>query len=98
VVGWLVNNELEDTWKEGVVPKLRYYPGIYLKVLKKTTKNLSQTSWYTAEIRTKYLLIESLGCSRYTTLSKELRDLCSPAVTYVGKQTGYTFTNLEIQF
>lgn len=64
--------------------KLRYYLEIYLKVLRKATKNLSQNSRYTAEIRTYYLMNES--------------DICSPAVTYVCNQTGSTFTCLEIQF
>jgi hypothetical protein len=87
MVGWLVNNGLEGTWKEDVVLKLRHFSGIYLKVLRKTMKNLGQNKQYPAEIRTEYLLMESLSCCPYTILPIELYDLCSLTVTYVGNQT-----------
>jgi hypothetical protein len=38
-----VNVEVEGIWKENVVACL-YYPGIFLEGLRKTTKNLSQSS------------------------------------------------------
>jgi hypothetical protein len=33
-----VNNELDGLQEEDVWPELRYYPGIFLKLLRKTTK------------------------------------------------------------
>jgi hypothetical protein len=39
VVGWLRNNERKRSW-----PNLRYYPDIFLKGLRKTTKNFVQYS------------------------------------------------------
>jgi hypothetical protein len=39
-----VNNEIKRTWKEVVVPDLRYYPGIFQEGLRKMMKNLSQDS------------------------------------------------------
>jgi hypothetical protein len=38
----IVNNELERTWEETVVAYLRYYPGICLEGLRKTTKKTRQ--------------------------------------------------------
>jgi hypothetical protein len=31
--------------ENAVIPRSRYYPGIFLKELRKTKKNLSQNSW-----------------------------------------------------
>jgi hypothetical protein len=34
----MMNNKLEGIWKEAVVAKTRYYPGICLEGLRKTTE------------------------------------------------------------
>jgi hypothetical protein len=39
-----VNNIGERMWKQTVMPKIRYYPNIYLEVLLKTMKSLNQDS------------------------------------------------------
>jgi hypothetical protein len=39
-----VSNEFERMWKKRSWPNLRYYSGICLEGLRKTTKNLSQDS------------------------------------------------------
>jgi hypothetical protein len=39
-----VNNELERMWKEVVIAYLRYYPGICLEELRKTTERHCQDS------------------------------------------------------
>jgi hypothetical protein len=39
-----MNDELERMWMEAGKAYLRYYPSIYLKVLRKTTINLSEYS------------------------------------------------------
>jgi hypothetical protein len=38
-----MNDELERIWKASAVANLRYYPGICLEGLRKTTKNVSQS-------------------------------------------------------
>jgi hypothetical protein len=38
-------NEMERMWKEKSWHNLRYYPGICLEGLRKTTKNLGQDYW-----------------------------------------------------
>jgi hypothetical protein len=39
-----VNDELERKWNEAFVATSRYYVCIFLEVLRKTTKNLSQNN------------------------------------------------------
>jgi hypothetical protein len=39
-------DELERIWKQAVMVLLRYYHGISLEGLRKTTKALSQDSWW----------------------------------------------------
>jgi hypothetical protein len=39
-----VNDKVETIWTEEIVANLRHYSGIFLKELRKTTKNLSQDS------------------------------------------------------
>jgi hypothetical protein len=46
----IVNNELERMWKEAVVAQLRYYPGICLEGLRKTTKTSVRIAGLRAEI------------------------------------------------
>jgi hypothetical protein len=41
----LYDIEFEIALKEAIVAYSRYCPGIYLDVLKKTTKNLSKGNW-----------------------------------------------------
>jgi hypothetical protein len=41
-----VSGELEREWGKQLWPNLRYYPGICLEGLRKTTDNRSQNSWY----------------------------------------------------
>jgi hypothetical protein len=41
-VAYLTINELERIGEEAALPDLRYHTGIYLKMMNKTTKNLTQ--------------------------------------------------------
>jgi len=42
VFGWLMNNELAETWIEEVVAKVQQYSDNYLQKLTKTTEDISQ--------------------------------------------------------
>jgi hypothetical protein len=42
MIGRLMNDDLENIWKESVVSYMKHYPGFRLEGLKKTIKPLSQ--------------------------------------------------------
>jgi hypothetical protein len=44
MVGWLMSDDLERIWKEAAMAYSKYYPGICLDGLRKTTENLSQVT------------------------------------------------------
>jgi hypothetical protein len=46
LIGCLISNESEILWKRSVMTGFKYYLGIFLKWLKKNSKNLSEESWY----------------------------------------------------
>jgi hypothetical protein len=46
-----MNDELERTWKEAIVARLRYFPRMCLRGLRKSTKDLSRI----ADVLTKIL-------------------------------------------
>jgi hypothetical protein len=41
-----VNSELESVWKEAVMVQSRYYSGIFLEGLRKSTEKLNQGSMF----------------------------------------------------
>jgi hypothetical protein len=50
--GKQINDELERFCQEEVLGKQRYYPGICLEDLRKTTNIISESNLYPREIRT----------------------------------------------
>jgi hypothetical protein len=52
----LAKAESERIWKEAVVAKSRYYPGIFLKVLRKTTNTSGRIAYVPTQDFTQTLL------------------------------------------
>jgi hypothetical protein len=50
MIGLLMNNELENIWKEGFMAQLSYSMSICLEGLEKIMKNLSQVTGLWAEL------------------------------------------------
>jgi hypothetical protein len=50
-----MNDDLEGTWKEAVLAYLKWFPGICLEGLRKTTKQLSENIWCLCRYRTHYV-------------------------------------------
>jgi len=55
MVGSSMNNDLEGTWKEAVLAFLKWFSGICLEGLGKTTKQLSENIWCLYRYRTQYV-------------------------------------------
>jgi hypothetical protein len=63
MVGRLMTDEIWRIWKEMVMAKLRFYPGIYLEGLRKI-KNILRIAYVSAGNRTGQLLNTRLECYR----------------------------------
>jgi hypothetical protein len=57
-----MNDELDRTWKGAVAAERRYYAGISLEGLTKTTEYTISVAGVPAEIRTKHSPNTSLDC------------------------------------
>jgi hypothetical protein len=44
MIGRWVDNELESVWKERAMACVEYYAGIFIGVLRKTKRNVTQNS------------------------------------------------------
>jgi hypothetical protein len=65
MIGRLLSNEVERISNGAVVALSRYHPGIYLKEVRKTTRETSfRTTGAPAEIRNENLANTSLECYR----------------------------------
>jgi hypothetical protein len=68
LVGSLMSSELERTWKGVVMAYSRYYPGICLVRMSKTTKASGLIASVPAEIQTNHFLNTSLDQYHYTSM------------------------------
>ena len=53
----MITYQLEMIWKEPVLAKSRFYLGICLVEMRKTTKTLFRVAGVSAEVQTKHVLI-----------------------------------------
>jgi hypothetical protein len=64
-MGRLTDHELERIWEEEVFTQSRYFPNIFLEVLRKTTKIRIHDSHVLAKVQTEHLLNTRLELYRY---------------------------------
>lgn len=65
MVGWSMNDELENVWKDAVMPWWKYHPFSYVEELRKIPQSSVCLASISAKIRIEYLLNMSLDRYRY---------------------------------